>query len=383
MAVIAGQRLTSTQTTETRSVRDVKAEINQLEPNQYPLVAILNQASNRLSQTGNVKFEWFEDTLLPRFDVLGADLTAGASSMTVTNYAYFRAGDLVRINKSEIVLVSATPSSTTVSITRAVGGSAAAASSGQQLHIIGNVSDEGDTVGSVLSTQKVLQYNYCGLVKTPYKITGTAQASKVYGKDEKAYEIAKCIIEHAKSWEMLNILGVRYSSGNKRVPNGILAVIASNIKDAGGELTETELEDFLRKPFRYGNKKKILFASGLLCTVINGFGREKLQTRSDEKTYGVTMTNYINAGRQVEIVEHPLLENDSLSDLTGLAGYGIVVDIGDLSFRHLPGRYMKKDEVNPNSDSTLYDGVVGQILTEGGLQLEQEKKHAVLTGVTE
>lgn len=386
MAVISGQRFTTHQSTETRAVRDVKEEINQLEPDQYPLVAILNKAKNRLKVTGNKKYEWFEDTLLPRFDVLGATaLTAGAATMVVTNFAYFRKGDLVRVNKGELVFVTATPTTTTVAIRRAYGTTAAtSAAAGSQLHILANLADEGDTVGDVLTTQKVPQYNYCALHKTPFKVSGTAQASDVYGKGDLEYEIAKAIIEHAKSVELLNILGeLKLDTTNETslgVSRGILAFVTTNIKDIAA-LTEDEFEEWLRRLFRYGNKSKVLFASSKLCTVINGFSRDRLQTKSDQSTYGVTLTEYKNTGRKLMINEHPLLENDSQTDLTGLMGTGIALDIGDLAYRYMKGRYMKKDQVNPNQDSTLYDGTVGQILTEGGLQLEQEKKHGVLTGV--
>lgn len=388
MSVISGQRFTTHQTTETRQVRDVKEEINQLEPDSYPLVAIMNKAKNRLKVTGNVKYEWFEDTLLPRFDVLGATaLTADATSMVVTNYAYFRKGDLVRVNKQELVFVTATPSTTTVSIRRAYGTTAAkAAAVGSQLHILANIADEGETIGDVLSTQKVPKYNLCALTKTPYKVSGTAQATDVYGKGDLEYEIAKGIIEHAKSLELLNLMSeLKADTTNEtslNIPNGILALVTTNVKDIA-TLTEAEFEEFIRRTFRYGNKSKVLFASSKLCTIINGFSRDKLQTKSDESTYGVTMTEYKNTGRKLMIVEHPLLENDSQTDLSGLMGTGIILDLGDISYRYMKGRYMAKSQVNPNSDSTLYDGTVGQILTQGGIQLEQEKKHGLLTGVQE
>ena len=383
--VIQGQRFTTNQTTETRAVRDVKEEINQLEPDQYPLVAIMNKAKSRLKVTGNKKYEWFEDTLLPRFDILGGALAAGDVTMTVTNFAYFRKGDLVRVNQNELVFITTTPTTVTVAIRRAYGTIAAAAAvAGNQLHIIANLADEGATVGDVLTTQKVPQYNYCALHKTPFKVSGTAQAAEVYGKGDLEYEVAKAIIEHAKSIELMNIMGQRQLDVTNQTSlgesAGVLAFLSSNVKDIN-TLTEDEFEEFLRRTYRYGNKSKILFASSKLCTVINGFARSKVQTKCDESTYGVTLSEYRNTGRKLMINEHPLLENDSQTDLSGLMGTGIILDIGDLSFRYMKGRYMKKDQVNPNQDSTLFDGTVGQILTEGGLQLEQEKKHGLLTGV--
>lgn len=385
---IQGTRYTTHQSTETRAVRDVSKDINLLEPDSYPLTAIMNKAKNRLKVTGNYKYEWFEDTLLPRFDVLGGDLAAGAVSMTVTNYKYFRKGDLVRVNQSEIVFVSATPTDTTVTIRRAYGGTDSIATSGDQLHIMGNASDEGDTVGSYLTTQKSPMYNYVTLHRTPLRISGSAQASEVYGKSDLDWEKAKCVIEHGKDIEFQNILGERYldTSNETRLSTsqGILSVIATNVKNFGGTTTEDEFEDWLRRCFRYGAKKtKFFIGSSKFMTVINSWGREKLETVSSEQSYGVTMTHYKNAGRNLLLNEHPLLENSSLTDLTGLAGTGMIIDLADLSFRYLKGRYMNMVTILPRTDSDLRDATTGETLTEGGLQFEQEKKHGEATGVTD
>ena len=96
--LITAVRGTDTFSDETRRARDVSPALQQLEPDAGPLITLMSKLRSRAAT--DPKFEWFEDQLLPRFDTLGADLTAAATTMTVTNYKFFRKGDLVRVNKS-------------------------------------------------------------------------------------------------------------------------------------------------------------------------------------------------------------------------------------------------------------------------------------------
>ena len=381
--VNVGIRGTTILGTETRRVRDVSAAMARLEPDAGPLVTLTGKISGQNEATDDPKFEWFEDELLPRFDVLGGTaLTAGASSMVVTNYKYFRKGDLVRVADGEIVYVSADPSSTTVAITRAFGETtAAAAAAGARLHIIGNTNEEGATSRTVLTTQRSPKFNYCQIFRTPFGVTNTQKGTKQFAGQDLDEERAKQLIEHKKDIELSFILGERSenTSGThpKRATRGAVKFITTNVKNVA-QLTEPEWEDFLRPAFRYGSSEKIVLCSPKLIQVINGFGRGKLETKSDESTYGITMTQYQNAGRKVMLVEHKLLTNDSLADLTGIAGWGILLDIRDLKMRYMQGRTAAlKQNIQANDEDSQKD----EYLSEVGLELRQERKHALLTGV--
>lgn len=382
--VVQGVRGTVILDTETRRVRNVSAAMAKLEPDAGPLVTLTGKISGQSESTDNPKFEWFEDELLPRFDKLGGSLTAGASTMTVTNYKYFRKGDLVRVNDAEIVYVSATPSSTTVSITRAFGETSAAAGSNlDRLHIIGNTNEEGATSRDLLSTQRVPVYNYCQIFRNSFGVTNTQKGTKQYAGQDLDEERSKQLIEHKKDIELSFVLGERSENTGgthpKRATRGVARFIQTNVKNVA-TLTETEFEDFLRICFRYGSSEKIILCSPKLIQVINGFARGKLETKSDESTYGITMTQYQNAGRKVMLVEHKLLTNDSLADLTGIAGWGLLLDIRDLKMRFMNGRSaVLKQNIQANDEDSQKD----EYLSEVGLELRQERKHGLLTGVVQ
>lgn len=383
-SLVSTARGTGVLTTETRRTRDVSPLIAQLEGDAGPLVTLLMRLKSKA--TTDPKFEWFEDELLPRFDVLGStELTAAASSMIVTNYKYFRAGDIVRVNKAEKVCVTATPSSTTVAIRRAVGSTAAAiAPVGCQLHIIGNSNAENAGARSMLSTVRQAKYNYCQIFRHPFGYTNTAAATDQFGEKDPNLEKAKQLIEHKKDIELSFLLGEasEYTGGThpERTTGGIESFIKTNVQDMGGSMTEPELNDFLRRVYRFGSPERVGLFSPLLCTVMSNLAAGKLQTRNDDSTYGITLSRYQSAGRVFEINEHKLLNNDSLTDLSGIAGWGLFLDIADLSIRYMNGRFtVLKENIQAND----VDGREDEYLSEVGLELQQERKHGIATGVTD
>src|SRR3990167_2205179 len=97
-----------------------------------------------------------------------------------------------------------------------------------------------------------------------------------------------------------------------------------------------------------------------------------------DKTYGITINQYMSTGREVMMVEHFLLENSDLNDLSGLAGYSIVLDMEDIVMRYIGPRVA---ELQTNIQENDRDGRRDQFLSEVGLEARLEKKHALLTGV--
>ncbi len=377
---------TTNQGTEGRAVRSVAPKIHELEPEKYPLCVVLTKAAGRLVASGNKKVEWLEDELTPQFDVLGADLTAVATSMTVTNYSRFVKGMLVRVNKQEIVRVTATPTTTSVSITRAVGETAAAAAtSGDQLYILGVSAEEGAALATILATVKTNPYNYMDITRTPFGWTGSAAESDVYGQGDKEYDRAKAIVEHCRDIEKKLILSERSLSatggvdGNEhRTMRGIHHWITTNVQAENGELTEAEFDEFVRKSFRYGSKKKLGLMSGKIVNVINDFAKNRIQIKPVDAKYGLALKSYISAFGELDLMYHPLLENSSLTDLTGLAGTGYILDIGNLSLHHMPNRYMvHRMDVGAKGA----DAETEEMLSECTIAVALEKAHGKLTGV--
>ena len=383
ISVVQGPRDSGTINTETRNKRFVEAMLQELEPEAGPLTTITSKLGAETAT--DTKVEWFEDQLLPDFDVLAGTLAAGDATMTVTNYKYYRKGDLVRINDNEIVRVSATPTTTAVSISRAYGTiAAAAAATGSRLFILSSAGMEFDTYRDQLTTQKIPRYNYVQAEASPCSFTNEDMATETFAGKDMPQEHKKAMVEQKKKMEKGNILGQPYFDNSGTHPirsvGGLEYFIQSNVKDVSGGFTEAEFEDFIRVWFRYGAREKLLFCSPKLITSINGFQRSKLQTFTDENTYGVTMTEYKNAGRRVMLIEEMLLTNQNLNDLTGIAGHGIGVDPNNIKLFYLQGN---STEMHENVQERGIKGRIDEVRGSWSLEVSLEQTHALLTGVND
>ena len=368
---------------EDSRARDVTKALKQLEGDTTPLTTLMSQL--RVVKAKAVKVEWFEKELIPLFDTLAADVSASATTMTVVNYKFFRKEDLVKINNKEVVRVTTTPTSTSVSIKRAVGGvGGTAALAGNSLLIMSSASIENSASRDLLSTQKVGKHNFCQTHREPFALSWHGQNTEVYGGgNDWDTEMAQALAQCKRAMEMSLIHGERFedTSGaqDQHQTGGVLFYIATNVIDASGDLTEPEFEDFIRICFRYGSDNKVIIMSPKLASVINSFARGKLQTVQSDQKYGVTLTQYQNAGRRVRLAEHKLLTNESLSDFSGIAGYGILLDIGALELAHMGPALVEYEE---HIEAKGTHGRQDEYVTVFGLKLYHERKHGLLKGVT-
>jgi hypothetical protein len=385
ITVVQGVRAWGTLSNETRLVRDVEDMLQELEPSEGPLTQILSRLQIDTATDG-VKIEWFEDQLLPDFDVLSVALAAADATMTVTNFAYFRADDIVQVNDYEQVRVTATPTTTTVAITRAFGTiPAAAAAVGARLKIVSDATLENAGARDVITTQKVPRYNYLQQLGSPASWSDLDLASNTFAGKEMVNEHKKAIIEHKKKMEKQFLTGQPYAAATgtryRCTTGGLEYFIQSNIKDCSGGFTEPEFEDFLRICFRYGaSKQKLVFCSPKAIQSINGFARSKLQTFCDDNTYGVTITEYRNAGRQVGLIEEVLMTNASLNDLTGLAGHLILVDPANIKMSYLQGQ---STHIAENIQAPDIRGRLDEVRCTFAFKAKLEQTMGICTGIAD
>ena len=382
--VVQGTRTTATQNTETRRKRDVFPSLLRLEPETTPLTVLMGKMRKR--EATDPKIEWFERERLPKQDVLGGALTSSGTTLTVTNYKYFRSGDVILFMETgEQAIVTATPSSTSVTITRAWGDtSASAVTSGTKIRITHNASEEDALGRDVISVQKDAKFNYLGILREPFSISNTAKVTQTFAGMDFEDDAVDSLQKHKCDLEDMFLQGQRYedTSGTEpqRSSRGLVGWITTNVVNVGGSLTEPVLDGFLRRFFRYGGKAKVLLCAPIVTQAISGFAKNRIQL-SDvmQKKYGMALSEYLSPFGSVVLANHNLMTNDSLSDFDGLAGEAIGVDMANVEMRHLKGRITVRNE---NIQANDRDGRRDEYLTEAGLQVGLEKTHGELTGVT-
>jgi len=196
------------------------------------------------------------------------------------------------------------------------------------------------------------------------------------------YQRAKIGVEHVLDIEKAFMLGEKKldttgTQGHpRRATGGVLEFIEagnSYVQNQGGPLTAPDMETFLREGFTYGDSTKILMCGGLVLSAINEIARGQLQTRMDQSTYGVKISQWQTAFGNVNIV------NNSEVLKGAYAGYAFLLDMNCFVYRYIPGR---DTVLRTNVETPGQDGVVDEYLTECGLQRMQASRCALLKGIT-
>jgi hypothetical protein len=166
----------------------------------------------------------------------------------------------------------------------------------------------------------------------------------------------------------------------RRTSKGVVPSITTNVTAAGGTLTEASFFAALRPAFEYpgfmGGEKLALLAP-LVTDVLNAYARGKVQFDQARTAYGVKVVDYISPHGTIHAVTHPLLKG------TKYGGYAVVLDLEDKAYRYLANSNGSRDtKLLMNRQAPDADTRKDEYLTECGLQYGQEKRDALISGIT-
>lgn len=379
MATITGMR-TTVNINQDRRVVDMAKEIALLQPTKSPLVVLTKRLGTQT--TTNPIFHWLEDDLVARWDAINnpTGYTDTDTSIIVDNGDLFNVGDIVKVPRTGEVMRVVNVSENTLTVVRGYGTtSPSGLNDDEQLVIIGNAFKEGGLSAQPKTGLTKTVYNYTQIFKTSVQVSKTQEASNLYGGSDRAYQRKKKGIEHAVDIERAAWFGERseHINGEEviRTTGGILGFISDSCPtyDANGSLTEEAFEkEFLEDLFRYGSDKKTMFCSSRVISVINSWGREKLQTVTGAETYGLAIMRYVSAHGELLLVKHPLFEGEIYGKM------GVALDLENVKYRPLKGRDTKlQTNIQPN-DADYY---LDQYLTEAGFQIKLPKTHGIIKNV--
>lgn len=388
MAIATGQRTTGNIASSQRKI-DMHKEILLLEPDAAPLLQI-SKSMSRL-RANDPLFSWHNDQSEQRFDAVNnaTGYTSGATSIVVDTGTAFAKHFLVYVPRTGELMQVDSVTTNTLTVDRGVGGSTAAALvDDDPLLIVGVAGEEGDDSEEPRSENPTKVDNYTQIFKTSVQSSGTLLSSaNESNPHDWRHQQKKKMIEHKKDIEYAGIVGKPGTQTGpdglpQRSTGGILHYANVNRTDAGGALSEVEVETWLRSIFRYGSSNKTVFVSPLVLSVLNAFASSKLQTAVGANTYGVKVMNWVSGHGEIKLVKHNLLEG------TILGGYAIAVDFkgGAVAYRYLHGEGAPGGSRDTHIDENIVSNVDGrrdQILSECGFQFGLPFVHGVLTGVTQ
>lgn len=391
-----------------RIKKDVEAKIALLDPEISPLMTAVSTMGREYIREGeganaavkvtgvpvmkrastSSRFEWWEDQLVGVKTAVNnvAGITSSDTTIEVDDYTIFTAGDIVwNTRTNELLEVNGTPSSSPVTFRRGVGASAVgvAMNNDDELIIIGNVYPEGAASRESLTNLETNVYNYTQIIRTPVEITETLKNTDLYTEDEWKYQMKKAGVEHLKKMERAFWFGKREQSQNtvnntagkpKRTTGGILNhFLSTNVRVAPSTLTESDWNSFLELALQKGSTKKWAFCSPRALSVIASFASNKLQTKSDDRVYGVSIHEYISPHGTIKLVRQPMF-----AESVNTNGHVVVLDLGRFKYRYLQNRDVAFLDNRQENDE---DSRKGEYLCEVGGQLMNESEMAVLKGV--
>lgn len=379
MSVITGTRITKN-INQDRRVVDMSKGIALLQPSKSPLI-VLTKRLKKAKPTYNPIYHWLEDDLQGRWGAVdGAHADASAITVAVADGTLFAKGDIIKIPRTGEIMRVSDISTNNLTVVREYGTTTKAALVDKDpVLILGNARPE---AGSAVDARTVVTstvYNYTQIFSKSVAVSKTLDASKLYGGDDRAYQRRKAGIEHAIDIERSMWFGERaekHSGGTTiRAMGGVLSLIKDKAQayGASNSLTEDNFEKgFLEKLFQYGSDKKVMFCAPRVLSVINSWGRHKLDTVVGATEYGLDISKYISTHGDLLLVRHPLFEGPVYGKM------GVALDLENVAYRPLVGRDTK---LRTNIGAEKDDFYLDEYLTEAGFEIKLPETHGILSEV--
>lgn len=375
--------------------------ITRLMPNgQAPLFGL----TSMLKEETAYQYEhgYFSKTMIfPSMVVAGGGQLIGDTTFTLVSTTNVLPGMIFRVDTTgENVLVLTVPSSTTVTVRRAVGTVAAVAiAAAVNLWMVGNAYEEGSVRPVSLVITPVRTTNYTQIFRNTWAVTGTSAATAVIaGGTPDAESKQDCATFHAIDIEKALIYAQKYQGTLNSQPlhtmdgliNIVTASAAGNIGAAGATTTWTQLEALLDPVFNTVTDPKnpnmrALFVGGIARRVIHAIARLNatyyIQNQTNE--YGLQFDTIRTPRGTFNIIEHPLF--NAYGSTSTWAKMALIVDLSSFNLAYMQGRKTHNSEFNgqgaPAVDNGI-DAIGGTLTTELTCLVKNPQANAQITGFT-
>lgn len=371
-----------------RVIADVSEDISFWDPDAAPLTSIMGAVRGSRTVT-QFQYNWMEKERLPRYATVPAATAAASATVDVATGEYTRFGRdyLVHVpDTGELFLVTATPTTVTLAVSRGIGNSGVGQDipAGAALQILGPVNADYDTIGALISTQETMFTNYTQIVRRGFGFTGREQNTDMYGGMDPDTEKRAQAIEHKLDMEWLGIFGkphIRTGSTGfyQTFTGGLLHYIQSNVWDLAGNVpTWAQFCDWAESFFRWGpggvvhgSSSKYLFASPLWIAYFAKLAYDKIQMQSVENRLGIKIMSVTTPHGDLKIVRQPLF-------VDAYAGMAIAVDMNLVRKTVHQGRNTKLLDGRQAND---LDGALYEWMTDFGMEVRMEAAHGVVRGL--
>jgi hypothetical protein len=323
----------------------------------------------------NIEHGYFSKTMIFPSATMSTTALVGDTTLTVSAYTDIVPGDLLLNERtSEIVLVTATPTTTSLTVQRAVGTTAAAAvNNGDLWRTVGNAFEEGSVRPSAVSIVAVRYVNNTQIFRNSWAVTKTAAAiPQIAGAGHVSESKQDCAAMHAMAIEKALFFGQKFMGTRNGQPfhtmEGIIprvnAAASGNITTLGATTNWTQFESALDKTLETvtdpkGGNIRTMFVGGTARRVIHNIARlnSTYQITSGETSWGLQLDTIRTPRGTFEMIEHPLFNAYGASSTW--AKMAIICDLNAFSMAYL----RKTSDAAYNASGAIVDNGVD---AEGG-----------------
>jgi len=344
---------------------------------------------------GKIKSEVAEDTeyKVVEKDPLGRTLIVnGAVADTTTTTITFDSSARAKVgdgayNKRTgefIKIIAIDAGGTDVTARRNLGSTTYTINDNDVFEIVGFSGRDGGPKASIRQQLASPRTRRTQIFKRSFGISDTLMnlTSEVKNLNYWDEERIQSYVEHKKDIEFSLILNpaadsyVDADSYDVNMSRGIISELEDEgqVLYTGGDWSESKFFGaYSEEAFKYGPMRKILLASSGLRTIINEYARTKVQSRTSDTKFGLTVKELDTGHGYFEIIPWGLPQKFFNDDQ---AVYGMVIDADRLTKKFIKNRDTKYEEgiQTPGQDSKE-----AQFISEIGLRVASRKHHLILS----
>ena len=391
MAAIQGMRGTGEFGTDFRP-KNYRELHTLLEPNgNAPLNSLLSMGSSE--STDDPEYKNFRDELPDRTLTVNGAIASTSTATIVIDAAddnkYAIKGAIV-INQTtgEVMQATADTASTSLAVTRNIGGTSHQIADNAVLFISGYAAAEGGTSPTAISFDASVVSNYTQIFRTAFQVSNTLSSTYLRTGDKMDESMTKALKLHMSDIERAMFFGYKHeANGSTSAPTrytGGLVNSLTNVVDittsyasyggaSAGKMSEEGFDSLLMSTvFKYGSNQKIAFVGETVANQLQQMGKDRWKPTVVEGSYGVNLIRYTTFAGDLMVHLHP-----QFRQLDHMKNAMVIVDFPYLSYRYLEGRdtSLLENRQSPDADSVKHE-----YLTECGLELLQDKVHAYIKG---
>lgn len=351
-------------------------DLYKLEDNSGALFVAASEFGKK--KAGSYEVNWHTLELRPKFDTLGAAITATSdSTVTVSNGSYFQINDLIKVTSTKESLMVTGVTGNNLGVVRSWGAVAAqVASNGAEVLIVAPHYGENARLQAGRTVTEVKYTNKVALWRDNFEISGTLQAigeqGGLYHGNDVDLQRDQMLKAHKRGINHSCLFSEIGNSGDQRSMMGIIEFIktyGSNRTNSTSAVTFSVFQTASKTAVRYlDSKQMLLICSTQFAQIVTEWAlglsssnpAARVNMEPGKTLFGLRIIDIQTAHGRFRLLVDDALEGTEYSKYA--------IGLGSDKGNRPEWRYLRDTRVMKNREDTDQDGYEEEVLTEGTME---------------